>query len=342
MHKKLPDLLLGLAIGDAYAAGLEFQDRDWIRQHVDFSHFINMREHIQVVPEKLAAFTAHYQAWDYTDDTEMTIGSINALCSGKGITEQILVDYWEVEYREGLQRKGYGRNGHGSMAWYYEGRLSIAEVRDFQRHRPNPGNAPAMRAIPFGLVAEDLVNQYAAINALATHPNAQAVQSSQIVARAARYFLVENGTTEALIPYCLQKIELDEGYQNYLQAVDKLPAYEELGDAEFALLCGPQPIQEPYFLPGIKGLPSDSKYTAGAVLYILKQSSDAFDALKKSVYLGGDVDSLAALTTGILAGRLGIQSLPTYMIEAVEGRDYLQKIAARWGETLVRNAEEMK
>jgi ADP-ribosylglycohydrolase len=327
---QLSNLLLGLAIGDAYAAGLEFQDRDWIRQHVDFTHFINMREHIQVAPEKLTAFTAHYQPWDYTDDTEMTIGSIKALCSGQGITEQVLVDHWEAEYREGLQRKGNGRNGHGSMAWYYEGRLSMAEVRDFQRHRANPGNAPAMRAIPFGLVEEDLVNSYAAINALATHPNAQAVQSSQIVAQAARYFLVENGTADGLIPYCLQKIELDEGYQNYLQAVDELPVYDDLGDAEFTILCGLQPIREPYFLPGIKGLPSDSKYTAGAVLYILKQASDAFDALKKSVYLGGDVDSLAALTTGILAGRFGLESLPAYMMEAVEGKDYLRKIAEMW------------
>lgn len=332
---QLSNLLLGLAIGDAYAAGLEFQDRDWIRQHVDFTHFINMREHIQVAPEKLTAFTAHYQPWDYTDDTEMTIGSIKALCSGQGITEQVLVDHWEAEYREGLQRKGYGRNGHGSMAWYYEGRLSMAEVRDFQRHRANPGNAPAMRAIPFGLVKEELVNQYAAVNALSTHPNAQAVQSSQIVARAARYFLVENGTAEGLIPYCLQKIELDEGYQNYLQIVNELSAYEDLSEADFSMLLGPQPIQEPYFLPGIKGLPSDSKYTAGAVLYILKHARDAFDALKKSVYLGGDVDSLAALTTGILAGRLGVKSLPQYMIEAVEGKDYLQEIAAMWGEALL-------
>lgn len=336
------DLLLGLAIGDAYAAGLEFQDRDWILQRVDFSQFINVRDQIPVPAEKLPAFTQNYQPWDYTDDTEMSIGSIRALCSGQDISEQVLVDCWEAEYREGLHRKGYGRNGHGSMAWYYEGRLSIAEVRDFQRHRPNPGNAPAMRAIPFGFVEEDLVNQYAAINALATHPNAQAVQSSQIVARAARYFLVEDGAAEGLIAYCLQKIKLDEGYQNYLQTVDELPAYEKLSDEDFSLLLGPQPIQEPYFLPGIKGLPSDSKYTAGTVLYILKQSRDAFDALKKSVYLGGDVDSLAALTTGILAGRLGVKSLPRYMIEAVEGKEYLEKIAAMWGEALVRKAEEMK
>lgn len=324
------DLLLGLAIGDAYAAGLEFQDRDWIRQHVDFNHFINVRDQIQVPPEKLPAFTHHYQAWDYTDDTEMTIGAIKALCSGQELSEDLLIQFWEAEYQDGIRRKGYGRNGHGSMAWYYEGKMSIEQVRNFQRHRPNPGNAPAMRAIPFGLVDEHLINDYAAINALATHPNVEAIQSSQIVARAARYFLLEGGHAEGLIPYCLNKVQLDEDYQVYLLAIDLLPAYSALSEKDFCTLCGPQPIVEPYFLPDIKGLPSDSKYTAGAVLYLLKNAEDAFDALKKSVYLGGDVDSLASITTGIMAGRLGLDSLPEYMRQAVEGKDYLQKIAAAW------------
>lgn len=323
-------LLLGLAIGDAYAAGLEFQDRDWIRQHVDFSHFINVRQQIQVPTEKLVAFTHNYHAWDYTDDTEMTIGAIKALCSGQELHEDLLIQFWEAEYHDGLHRKGYGRNGHGSMAWYYEGKMSIEQVRDFQRDRPNPGNAPAMRAIPFGLVVEHLVNDYAAINARATHPNVKAIQSSQIVARAARYFLVEKGHVEGLIDYCLQTIPLDEDDQTYLQAIDQLPAYATLSENDFCILCGPQPIIPPYFLPGIKGLPSDSKYTAGAVLYILKNAEDAFDALKKSVYLGGDVDSLASITTGIMAGRFGLDSLPECMLEAVEGKDYLRKIVEIW------------
>lgn len=324
------DLLLGLATGDAYAAGLEFQDRDWIRQHVDFSHFINVRDQIQVAPDKLSAFTHNYHAWDYTDDTEMTIGAIKALCSGEELTEASLIQFWEAEYQDGIHRKGYGRNGHGSMAWYYEGKMSIEQIRDFQRHRPNPGNAPAMRAIPFGLVAEHLVNDYAAINARATHPNPKAIQSSQIVARAAQYFLVKKGKAEGLIPYCLQNIPLDEDYQAYLRAVNELPEYAKLSDTDFGILCGPQPIITPYFLPGIKGLPSDSKYTAGAVLYILKNAEDAFDALKKSVYLGGDVDSLASITTGIMAGCFGLGSLPEFVLEEVEGKDYLQKIAATW------------
>ncbi len=74
-------------------------------------------------------------------------------------------------------------------------------------------------------------------------------------------------------------------------------------------------------------MPSDSKYTTGCVLYILKQSTDAFDALQKSIHLGGDVDSVASITTGIMAGIYGLESIPEYMIANVEGKNYFKKIA---------------
>lgn len=40
------NILLGIAIGDAFGAGVEFQDRNWIRKHVDFSKFVNARDKI--------------------------------------------------------------------------------------------------------------------------------------------------------------------------------------------------------------------------------------------------------------------------------------------------------
>ena len=69
-------ILLGIAIGDAFGAGVEFQDRNWIRLHVDFSTLVNARNAIQVASDKLADYTKKYRPWDYTDDTEMTIGLI--------------------------------------------------------------------------------------------------------------------------------------------------------------------------------------------------------------------------------------------------------------------------
>ena len=332
MKNFIKDVPLATGIGDAFGAGVEFQDRDWIREKVDFTKFINARHKIQVPKEKQELFTKNYRSWDYTDDTEMTIGTIKALMSNKPFTEELLVQKWQEEYKKGIREKGFGRNGHGSMSWYYSGEMSIDQIRDFQRHRPNPGNAPAMRAVPFGLIPEHLINEYAAINAKATHPNINAIISSQCIARATEFFLVKNGKPNELITYCQKTVALNEEYKTYLNQVATLPVYEKMNSDTFKILCGPQPIQEPYFLSGIKGVPSDSKYTTGSVLYILNQSQNPMDALRKSVNLGGDVDSVASITIAIMAGRTGLNSIPKFMLERVEGKKYLEGIGTAFEE----------
>lgn len=326
----LQHLLIGTAIGDAFGAGVEFQDRDWIRATVDFSSFVNARASIPVPPEQITAFTKNYTAWDYTDDTEMTIGVFKALVSSENFSEQLLLQKWEEEYKKGITEKGFGRNGHGSMSWYYSGEKTIEEIRAFQKNRPNPGNAPAMRAVPLGLVSSTLINAYAAINAKATHPNIQAILASQAIARAAEYLLRKKGNAFNIIPYCLQTIAFNQGYSRYLRQVNQLPDYDLLTSEHFEILCGSQPIQAPYFLAGIKGVPSDSMYTTGCVLYLLKYAQSPFDALQRSVCLGGDVDSVASITTGILAGCLGLDSLPSFMLESVEGLPYLKQLGQQF------------
>lgn len=317
-HERFRTILRALSIGDAFGAGVEFQDRDWIRANVSFTHFVNARDRINIAEDRLAVFTENYRAWDYTDDTEMTVGLVKALMADEPFTEELLVRKWQDEYEDGIRRKGHGRNGHGSMRWYYDGEKTIEEIRDFQCNRPNPGNAPAMRAVPLGLLPGTLINEYAAINARATHPHPHAVMSSQIVARAAHHFLLIDGDSLDVFEYCLRSVKLDQEFEDYLIAVNGLPKYEELTEADFEVLCGPQPIRTPYFLPGIKGMPSDSKYTAGCILYVLRESTDALDALQKSVLIGGDVDSVASVTTAIMAGKYGLDAIPDFMLDNTE------------------------
>lgn len=323
----IDDILLGIAIGDAYGAGVEFQDRNWIREHVDFSKFINRRVYISVSKDKIGVFTKKYREWDYTDDTEMTIGVIKALISGETFSEELLLKKWIKEYEKGKREKGYGRNGHGSMRWYFSGEKSIDEIRFFQKNRNNPGNAPAMRSVPLGLIQENLINEYSRINACATHPHQNAIISSQCIARAAEFIIIKKGNPSDIFKYCSKTVVLNEEYIEYFKKIDTLPSYNSLEEKDFSELCGSQPIEEPYFLPGIFGVPSDSKYTTGSVLYVIKHATDAYDALKKSILLGGDVDSIASIATGIMAGRFGIESIPVYMKKSVEGVTYLQCIA---------------
>lgn len=322
------NLLLGIAIGDAFGAGVEFQDRDWIEKNVDFTQFVNARHLINVSPKQLVDFVKNYRVWDYTDDTEMTIGGIKALLSNRPLTPDLLVYYWKQEFLADKKRKGFGRNGHGSMRWFYEGSKNIQEIRSFQKVKKYPGNAPTMRAIPFGLVPEKLIDKYAIMNADATHPHDIARAASILIARATHFLLMKKGNPNNLISYCFPFIKgLDQETYFLLKEVNQLPTPNLLKEEGYVLLGGPQPIQTPRFLAGIKGMPSDAMLTAVTALYLLKYSNNAFAGLKRAILMGGDVDSLASIVTGILAGKYGVKSLPKYMLENVEGKDYLVGIA---------------
>lgn len=320
-------VFLGIAIGDAYGAGLEFQDRKWIRANVDFSKFINKRADINV-PEK-EIFTIDYKEWDYTDDTEMSIAVAKALMSKEEFTEELLVNYFTDEYLLGYKTKGYKRNGHGAIRWLYNGEKTLEEIKQLQTTKQYPGNAPPMRAIPIGFVKEDKINLYASLNAMCTHPHSKAIDASILIASATRALLIENSNKNDLISNCLSYIS-DKETIDKLKIADKLPAPSFLKEKDFEFLCGPQPLKKTEFIEGLYGLPSNAMYTAISALYLIKHSNSAFEGLKNSINIGGDVDSLAAIVVGILAGKYGIDSLPEYMIQNVEGKKYIKEIAEKF------------
>lgn len=329
MNIHFKDLFLGVAIGDAYGAGLEFQDRNWIREHIDFTEFVNKRSDIN--SDKIELFTIDYQDWDYTDDAEMTIAVAKAMMSGKPFTEALLIASFSEEYDLAFQKKGYKRNGHGAMRWYFSGEKTIEEIKSFQKDKKYPGNAPPMRAIPLAFAPEELMDAYATVNADCTHPHPLAIASSILVARAAQGILLKKIEPEKVIPYCISFIDEPETIA-LLKAADELPSPEHLKESAYEILCGPQPIRQDQFLPGLYGLPSNAMQTAVSVLYIVKHAKTPFEALKYSVNIGGDVDSLASICTGILAGKHGISDIPQYMIDHVEGREYVQEIGAKFEE----------
>jgi ADP-ribosylglycohydrolase len=328
----LKRIFLGIAIGDAYGAGLEFQDRQWIREHVDFSHFINKRSDINTPGKEV--FTIGYKEWDYTDDTEMSIALAKALMSKEPFTDELLVKHFTDEYMLGFHTKGYKRNGHGSIRLVYNGEKSIEEIKDFQRNKKYPGNAPPMRAIPIGFMPEALINKYAIVNATCTHPHPKAIASSILVARACRFLLVEKKDKKQLFDYCIRQITEEETIEK-LKLADALPAPGELQEKDFEVLCGPQPLQRSEFIEGLYGLSSNAMYTAVSALYLLKHSTSPFEGLKHSIRTGGDVDSLAAIVVGILAGQYE-NDLPEYMIQNVEGKPYLATIATGFGDFLTQ------
>ena len=81
-------------------------------------------------------------------------------------------------------------------------------------------------------------------------------------------------------------------------------------------------------------MPADAVRTMGSVVYVLKWNRGPLDALRAAIDLGGDVDSVASLCLGVVAGvSPGVlwfceeRGLPWSLLLGLEGVEYLVKHA---------------
>lgn len=315
----LKDALIGIAIGDAFGVGIEFRDRKWIRENVDFTKFVNTRH---------GRYAKGYESGFYSDDTEHSIGVLKTMMDPRAFSIDLLLETWKKEYESDIKEKGFPRQGHGSIIDWYNGCKTIEDIQNSQKSRDEPGNGPPMRAVPLGFADSNKIDEYAIINADATHPHPKARAASILVARAAEYMIIKNGKHDSLIDYCKKFIN-EKDTLDLLTKANELDIPEKLDEIAYGVLCGPQPI--PYFAERgklINGVPCESMRTAVASLYVIKHSPDAFTGLKNAINLGGDVDSVAAICTGILAGRYGLSSMPPFMLKQTEGIAKLERLAS--------------
>ncbi|KAL6080382.1 ADPribosylglycohydrolase superfamily protein, variant 2 [Balamuthia mandrillaris] len=255
---------------------------------------------------------------------------------------------------------------------FFTGGCTIEELRQQNREKEYPGNAPPMRAIPLAFIQDDPQRQfhYALLNADATHPHPKARVASYLIVKAAEYMIIKREEPRGIIDYCLASCgveKIDEETYDYLREVNQLEDYhvleersrnrerrrrermekrkdrdeedyeedeEEECGIDYELLCGPQPI--PTY--NINGVGPDSMRTAGCVLYILKFYRSPMDTLRIAIQMGGDVDSLASICLGIVGGRYGLTGLPSWMFDQLEAKDELIALAKRF-EEFVAEAE---
>jgi ADP-ribosylglycohydrolase len=264
----------------------------------------------------------------YSDDTEHTIGVIEALLSNEPFSEELLLRMFKKEYETDKAKKGFPRDGHGSIEDWYTGKKTIEEVRSAHASREDPGNAPVMRAAPLCYIPKNDIYKYACINANSTHPNEVARTASLLTIFTAWHFLRENGSKEDLINFLWRYIGTIQA-QHLLEQIDKLPAPDSLTESDYLILHGEQPLPYISWDKNIYGLPCAAMKTALNVIYVLKHSNTAFEALQHSINMGGDVDSLAAVCTGIAGGIYGLDSLPRFMLEQTEGLQRMEELGEK-------------
>ncbi|MCX6755441.1 MAG: ADP-ribosylglycohydrolase family protein [Candidatus Nomurabacteria bacterium] len=322
MKQTIINTLKGVAIGDAFGVGLEFKSRFWIKENVHFDKFLNTW--IEWNGKK-----NNIMPGAYSDDTEHTFGVIEALLSRELFFEELLLSKFKHEYEYDKEKKGFSRDGHGSIEKWYKGEQAIDEVRKEQAVRADPGNGPIMRCVPLIFIPLEKRWDYCYINAHSTHPGPVAYNSTLLAVVTGWHFLRNNGNADNLLEYLIGFFNEYFQIKKQLQILDKLPAPDKLSEKDFLILHGEQPIPYIKFDTNVYGCPGTAMKTALNVVYILKHSSSAFDALKNSINMGGDVDSLAAVSVGIAAGKYGLDSLPQFLLEQTEGLERMEILAGK-------------
>lgn len=228
------------------------------------------------------------------------------------------------------------RTGHGSAKIYFCGG-ALETVQERQRAKVDPGNAPPMRALPLSFFSEPDRARLCAANANATHPHPKAIAASWILATVGHYLMVERGEKDRVFEVAISALERPEfsepDTKAHLLKVAQLPDYEAYGPrfenmAEdiHELLCGKFRTRHGRMM---KGIGSDSMRTVAVVLYLVRFHRGPRDVLQRSIDIGGDVDSLAALTLGLVGAVDGLSfgdhedALPWQFLEELEGVEYL-------------------
>ncbi|MFE3879370.1 ADP-ribosylglycohydrolase family protein [Kitasatospora sp. NPDC059146] len=279
------DALNGLSVGDAL--GAQFFVPETARAH-------------------FASRTEPPGPWPWTDDTEMAC-SVYAAQRERGAIDTF--DLTHAFARRHDFDRGYGPAANRLLRLVREGGDAGALAAELFDGQGSYGNGAAMRVAPLGAAYADdpaAVVRPAADTAVITHTHPQAVDGTIAVAVAAAYAV--RARTGPMAP------------EAFLEAVVELTPYGVLRDA---LAEAVRLLAEPDARAVARLLGNGSRTSAAdTVPYALwcaaRHLTDYRAAVWEAIAAGGDMDTVAAITGGVVAAHTGTHGIPAAWLAARE------------------------
>ena len=173
-------MLLELAVGDAYGAGFEYADEEFVRTYNNLSGYVRHPRHA-------------IKPGCYTDDTQMSLAIAEAIASGIPWTPEALAD----KFVEAFKRDS--REGYSSK--FYQYLLKIEDGREFLANInwTSDRSGAAMRSAPMGVLPTiEKVIEAATIQAAITHNTPDGINASKAAALMSHYFIYQLGEKQQL------------------------------------------------------------------------------------------------------------------------------------------------
>ncbi len=333
--------LLGTMVGDALGAPVEGWECDQLNEKLDDVTILPIADRQQHIPifgllsgAELIPGTAYY-----TDDTQMTIGVAESLVAHADFSGPHLASRFAENFEED---RGYGPGAYAVLkelqkgaAWNDVGERLFGGQGSF-------GNGAAMRAAPVGALYHDnlpRLRRVAEAQASITHTHPIGKQSAALQAAA----------VAAALRFDIESDEFDE--QIFVNSVtDSVGALEQWLDAgyrDLRILLRLRPLPEEVAETLGNGI--EAQLSVPTALYAFTAHYDSFaQAVLYAVRLGGDTDTIGAMTGAIAGAFHGASAIPPNWLEALEngpqGRDYVSGLADqlydRWKQGTTGNESE--
>jgi poly(ADP-ribose) glycohydrolase ARH3 len=253
----------------------------------------------------------------WTDDTHMTIGLAESLVANKGFDSehmaQTFLRNWEKE-----PWRGYGpgpprifRMMKSGVPWNEAAKRLYGGLGSF-------GNGSAMRVAPIGLLYHDNVEKLreaAYRSAEVTHTHILGREGAAIQAYSVALALqTETGNLEP-------KEFLDK-----IAHFTKNKVYKEKIEKAKALL----PVEDKSEVTRIIGNTVEAFNSVPTAIYCFARNHQNYvKAVSYAVSLGGDTDTIGAMTGAIAGAHQGEENLPKSWINKLEKADYITELAQK-------------
>jgi ADP-ribosyl-[dinitrogen reductase] hydrolase len=168
-------MLVELAIGDAYGAGFEYANREFVETNNTGTRYLKHPRH-NILPG------------NYTDDTQMTIAVAEVIVSEREWTKEALAAQF-VEAFKRDPREGYAGRFYDFLNEVKDGQEFLAKIDP-----ESDKSGGAMRACPIGVFPTiEEVLEKARLQAAITHNTFDGVRAAQAAALMTHYFLYNHG-----------------------------------------------------------------------------------------------------------------------------------------------------
>jgi len=297
LKSKFLGAFVGTGVGDALGAPFEGRYR--------------------VTPEEVEAIAEKREVLTYTDDTHMMIGVAESLIRTRGFDGEDMAHTFIQNY-ELEPFRGYGPGPPRIFRMIRAGAAWDIAAQELY-HGGSFGNGSAMRIAPIGVFYHDnpvMLREVAYKSSQITHAHNLGKEGASLQA----YAIALATNLEPLLAF--DRGDFLAKLINYVPAV----VYKEKLSKIKGLLAQPDKARVAIELGnGIEAFNS-----VPTAIYSFLTHSDSFaQAVVNAVSLGGDADTIGAMTGAISGAYLGIESIPNSWEAKLENRLYIKTLAEK-------------